>query len=220
VNLRIGHASLRWFAADEPEEARAQVDAAMAEWSKQGFHIEHYYALLARTNADLYEGRAREAYERVVAEWSALRRSLLPTTVQSLRIHAWNFRARAALAFAHASGDARALRRASLDARAIEREGVAWSTPMAALLFGGIASLGGDRAAAIEHTRAAVAGFDAADMALYAATARHRLGALTGGAEGQALVERAEAWMRSETVKDVLRLIDMLAPGFARTAGP
>jgi tetratricopeptide (TPR) repeat protein len=219
VNLRIGHASLRWFAADEPEEARAQVEAAMDSWSKQGFHIEHYYALLARTNADIYEGRAREAYERVGREWAALRRSLLPTTVQSLRIHALHFRARAALAFAHTSGDARALRQARRDARAIERERMSWSTPMAGLLLGGIASLEGDRAAAVQHTRAAVGGFDGADMALYAAVARFRLGALTGGAEGKALVDKAEAWMQAETVKNVSRLADMIAPGFAKIVG-
>ena len=33
--------------------AFAQIDEAMAEWSKRGFHIEHYYELLARMNFGL-----------------------------------------------------------------------------------------------------------------------------------------------------------------------
>src|SRR5262249_49088982 len=130
-----------------------------------------------------------------------------------------HFRARAALAYALTSGDAAALRVATRDAKAIERERMPWSKPMAALLRAGIASLEGDRGAAVAHARGAADGFDGVNMALHAAAARYRLGALVGGEEGRTLVERAETWMRSETVKNFARLTDMLAPGFARAPG-
>ncbi len=214
VNLRIGHATIRWLADDRPKEAREQVEAAIAAWSKDGFHIEHYYALLALTNVDLYEGRASEAYARVVASWSALRRSLLPTTVQSLRIFAWHLRARAALAAAEASSDAHLLRVAKKDARAIERERMAWATPLGLLLRAGVASTRGERERAAALLRDAAGGFEAVDMALHAAVARHLLGKLVAGDEGRALVERAAAWMQSEGVKNPARLVAVIAPGF------
>jgi len=63
-----------------------QIDEAMSEWSKQGFHLEHYYELLARTNALVYAGRAREAYAHITARWSAFQRSFIPLTIQAIHI--------------------------------------------------------------------------------------------------------------------------------------
>jgi hypothetical protein len=64
--------------------------------------------------------------------------------------------------------------------------------------------------------REAASGFDAADMALYAAAARRTLGKLVAGDEGRALVENAEEWMRSESIKNPARMAAMLTPGFAK----
>jgi len=93
-----------------------------------------------------------------------------------------------------------------------------YATSYAKLLRAGIVSVQGqvDRAAA--HLRDAASGFDAADMALYAAATRRTLGKLVAGDEGRALVEQADAWMRSETVKNPARMTAMLAPGFAKLA--
>jgi tetratricopeptide (TPR) repeat protein len=216
VNLRVGYANLPWLVDDDPDEARAQVHAAMEAWSKQGFHLEHYFELFALTNIDLFEGRAREAYTRVAERWSTLRRSLLPATVQSIGILAWHFRARCALAVAEATGEAALLKVAARDAHAIERERMAWANPLAALLRAGIAATRDDRERAVPLLRAAIAGFDAADMALYAAASRRSLGTLLGGDEGRALVEQAETWMKSETVKNPAKMTAMLAPGFGK----
>ena len=62
----------------------------------------------------------------------------------------------------------------------------------------------------------AISGFDAADMALYAAASRRCLGTLLGGDEGRALVQTSDAWMTSESIKNPARMTAMLAPGFGR----
>ena len=71
--------------------------------------------------------------------------------------------------------------------------------------------------AAARDARAAVAGFAAADMALYAAVARQALGDLVGGDEGRALTASAAEWMASENVKEPARIAAMLAPGLCGT---
>jgi hypothetical protein len=215
VNLRIGHPNVRWLVADDPAEARRQVDLATAAWSNRGFHVEHYYALLALTNVSLYEGRAKEAFDRVASQWPALRRSLMPATVQQLRVYALQARARSAIALSD-DGDRAQLGRAARDARAIARERMPYATALATLLRAGVAHASGDRDAAAALLRSAATAFDAVDMALYAAATRRTLGKLLGGDEGRELVRLAETWMREETVKNPARITAMLAPGFAK----
>ncbi len=85
-----------------------------------------------------------------------------------------------------------AVRAALADARRIAREGIPWAAPMADTLRGGAAALRGDRAAASAFFASAAAGFDAAGMLSYAASARRRAGELDGGAEGARLVDAAD----------------------------
>jgi eukaryotic-like serine/threonine-protein kinase len=60
---------------------------------------------------------------------------------------------------------------------------------------------------------AAQAGFEATDMALYAAATRRRWGQLIGGAEGRILVEAANAWMARQKIQNPERMAAMLASG-------
>jgi hypothetical protein len=138
--------------------------------------------------------------------------------IQSVRTLALFLRARVRLASAEGGERERAalLSGAAGDARAIEREKMAWATPHATLIRAGVAHVRGDTEAAQALLREAAAGFDAVDMALHAAAARRCLGKLTGGDEGARLIDRAEAWMRSETVKNPARMTAMLAPGFGK----
>jgi tetratricopeptide (TPR) repeat protein len=218
VNLRIGPANLAWLAQDDARMALTQIDAAMSEWSNRGFHVEHYFELLARANALVYGDRGPEAYGHVRARWPALRRSLLPFALQVVRVNTLHARARCAIAVAERGGAERdrLLRDAAACARRIERERTGYATSWAKLARAGIAATRGDRDRAALLLRDAASGFDAADMALYAAAARRTLGKLVGGDEGRVLVERAEAWMRAETVKNPARMTAMLAPGFAK----
>jgi tetratricopeptide (TPR) repeat protein len=214
VNLRVGLANIHWLALDQPQEAERQVREAMAEWSKQGFQLEHFYELVTRTNIDLYAGRPREAYARTVARWDALRRSLLPFTIQGVRILTLSSRARSALASVEDGDDPSLLRVAARDARSLEREAMPSTIPLAKLIRAGIAVRGQDTTGAIALLRSAIAGFDEAEAALPAAVARHRLGVLVGGDEGRDLVRACAEWMASERVRNPPRIIAMVAPGF------
>jgi hypothetical protein len=187
----------------------------MTRWPQEGFHLQHYSALLALVQIELYTGDGAVAWKHLASQWRALDRSML-MRVQVLRIEARHLRARCALA-AIVSGEAqpeKLFQTAEKHVRLIEREQMAWARPLGALIRASIAGLRGDKERAAELCAVAIAGFEAAQMRLYAAAARRRLGQLTAGAEGQQLVAAADAWMRQQHIKQPARITNMLAPGF------
>jgi serine/threonine protein kinase/energy-coupling factor transporter ATP-binding protein EcfA2 len=215
----IGHstglANLVWLAADDPDEALERSREALRRWSQKTFHVEHWWAMLAERQIDLYVGDAEAAYKRVTEQWPALSGSLL-LMVQLTRLESLQLRARCALMLARERpSEARALTRAAArDAEDIEEEKMTWATPLAALLRAGVASTLGDQDRAISLLRASVAGLDAADMGLYGASARYRMGQILGGDEGRELITAADLWMKSQGIVNSLRMVAMHAPGF------
>ena len=203
--------NLIWLAADDAERARTEVDDALERWSQRGFHLQHYSALQAMEQRDLYVGDAASASRRLEAQWPALKRSLL-TRIQVLRIEVVQLRGRVALAMATRGVDVKRHRSAA-DAKRLEDERMAWAEPHASLLRSSIAAAKGDDRAAVRCARAALRGDERADMGLYAATARRRLGELVGGDEGRALEKASAAWMTEQGIRRPERMTAMLAPG-------
>jgi hypothetical protein len=162
------------------------VTEAIREWSKRGFHLEHYFELLALSQADFYDGQAGAAYDRIAEKQEAIRRSFI-TRVQAVRISLWQLRARAALGLAATDSrrHAEALAVAKRDARSIAREDAPWARSVASLLDAGIARVGGDDAR----------------------------GALVGGDEGKRLVASSIAWAAAQGAKAPERILAMAAPG-------
>jgi eukaryotic-like serine/threonine-protein kinase len=214
VNLRVGHCNAHWLAADDVETARRHVREAMAEWSQSGFYLQHYRAMLAEANIELYEGAGKRAREIVTRDWAALRRSFL-MRVQYIRADAHFLRVRCALASAEGAPNRHALiAEAARFARKLDHERMPWTAPLAALAWAGIANARGDRAEAIARLRAAVTTAEAADMRLHAAVARLRLGSSIGGQEGDDLTREAREWMGVQEIRVPERMAAMLAPGF------
>ena len=60
----------------------------------------------------------------------------------------------------------------------------------------------------------AVDRFERADMKLYAAVARRRIGAVRQDATGFALQQQAETWMAAQAIKNPAGITRTLAPGF------
>jgi eukaryotic-like serine/threonine-protein kinase len=209
------------LAADDPTRARAEIDRALAQWSRDGFHMQHLGALQSNVLVDLYEGDSASAARRVAAARSSLRGSPI-LRGRLARIAALVTQASASLAAAAASPEpsphiASALR----DAKLLEAEGsggepMAWPIASAGLIRASAAALRGDTAAARSLLEAAITSFEQASMALDASAARRRLGALVGGSEGRGLIEAADAFMVGQGVVRPDRLAAALAPGFKR----
>jgi hypothetical protein len=208
-----------WVLSGDADACRADVEDAMAHWSSRGFHIEHVWALCTLTMCDVFAGRADEAHARILTQWGALASSQL-LRVQFIRVQSRRSRASAAIAAAEAGGARRdeLLADARRTTRAIARERMAWSTPIASLLRAGATSARGGNVddATVALLREAVAGFDDAEMSLFAACARRTLGKIVGGDEGATLVRGADTWMTSEGIANPIVTTRMLAPGFRR----
>jgi tRNA A-37 threonylcarbamoyl transferase component Bud32 len=218
VNLRIGYANLVWLVEGDPARARSEVTDAMRQWSTRGFHLEHYYELVALTNADLYEGKPRDAFDRLSARWRPMRRSFL-LRVQTVRLYARNMRARTAIATAEVEVASRdeLLAVADDEVGLVEREGMLWTAAMSTLVRAAIARFRGEQAQAMTLLERAIGEASQAKLGLVEAGARYALGVCKGGAEGKSLVAGALQAVAAEGVKDPARLIATVAPGFGAT---
>ena len=180
-----------WLATDDPDRARNEVIAAMTQWPREGFHLQHYTSLVALAQIELYTGDSEVAWKHMDQQVKPLEKSLLLRT-QGLRIDMLHLRARLALASAFGRERRERLRIAGNCADRIARENMPWSNPLANFIHAALAKQSGDTSRAEALTKKAVGGFEAADMALYAAAARRRLGELRGGDEGRELIAQAE----------------------------
>jgi eukaryotic-like serine/threonine-protein kinase len=203
-----------WLAADDPDEGEREAAESIARWSQKGFHRQHYSARLSRVQTALYRGNAEAAWQLHAEQEVTLRRSML-TRVQLIRVEALYLRSRVALAMAARNRSSRQfLSIARSGARRIARERMRWSDPIALLLRAAIAYLEGSTPLALTHLHDAAARFERADMKLYAAIARRRIGALQGDERGRELQRQGEEWMAAQHIKNPARMTRVFAPGF------
>jgi len=205
-----------WLAADDPNRARDEVIAALTAWPRKGFHLQHYVSLVALAQIELYTGDTEVAWRHVDTQMKALERSML-LRIQVLRIEAIYLRARLALGSAAGSERERRLLIAEQLADRLAKEQMGWSMPMAAVIRAGLAKRRGDNTKAEVLTSRAIEGFEAADMTLYAAAARRRLGEIVGGDRGAELLNQADELMRKRQIKNPMAFANLLVPGFCRT---
>jgi len=206
--------NLIWLAADDPTRARAEVIDALKDWPHEGFHLQHYTSMHALAQIELYTEDAEVAWKHIQGQWKTLEDSML-MRIQILRIEAMHLQARAALASAPRSNDrVRRLKAAEKLARRIARERVAWAMPFVQLVDAAIAFQQDDRSKAVGLLSLAIESFDLADIDLYEAVARRRLGELLGNEHGQRHIEEADAWMRKRQIKNPEAMTRMMAPGF------
>jgi eukaryotic-like serine/threonine-protein kinase len=202
-----------WLASDDPDRARNEVIAAMTQWPREGFHLQHYTSLVALAQIELYTGDTEVAWKHIEGQLKPLERSLLMRT-QGLRIDVMHLRARLALASAYGPVRKQRLKIAEDCADQIAREDMPWSNPLANLTYAALAKQSGDTLRATTLARQAVDGFEAADMALYAAAARRKVGELLAGDEGRQLINDSEAWMTKQQIMNPAAVSNMMAPGF------
>lgn len=207
--------NLVWLCADDPDEGEREAMAALANWSKKGFHRQHYSARLARVQTALYRGDADSAWRLLTEQDAGMRRSML-LHVQAFRVESQYLRGRCAIALATTSRQPwRWLSVARACIRRIERERMPWSNPLARLLAGCVESVEGRDAAAAANLEAAAGQFERAEMGLYLAVTRRRLGIVRGD---RRLQRQAEAWMAEQQIRNPVCFTRMLAPGFGDAA--
>jgi hypothetical protein len=216
ISLRLGLPNLSWLAADEPDEARRQIDQARAAAPLAPF--QEYTAVYAEAQLDLYEGLPAAGWARVNAAWPVLRAGFV-LRVQGVRIDLVDLRARCALGLlAHGTASrgerARLLRVVRRAAWRLDRERAPWTAPMTAALRAGLAWQTGDRARAIALLADAAVGFEHHDMRAHVAAARLHLAGVGVGET----VERCAESLRALGIADPARYAAVLLPGFASVA--
>jgi eukaryotic-like serine/threonine-protein kinase len=205
-----------WLVDDDPATARSMAADAIARWSFQGSVVHSWYAPTALAQLKLYEGDGAAALEHVERAWPGLERSLL-LRVGLVNVEAHHLRARVALATAAGGGADREQHRraAARDAAWLRRRSAPWTRALGALTLAGVEACGGRAEHAVALLAEAERGFDELHLALHAAAARRRRGALVGGDEGRALLAAADEWMAGQRIKNPARMTAMIAPGFA-----
>jgi hypothetical protein len=197
---------------DDPDRSRREVAEALARWNvPDAMHAQHFQAIMSDSSADVYAGDGIKGYEGLQASWRAFRRSLI-LHMQTLRCVAHYGRGRAALAAAR-QGRPELLRVAAGDARALQREKIAYCVAVGTIVEGGVRQLRGDREGAVRVLRRAAELCDGVEMRLHAAGARWELGRILGGDEGAALVTAAEAALRAQNVRSPARMVTTYTGG-------
>jgi hypothetical protein len=201
------------IAAGDRPAARESVSTALAGWSQSGFHIQHLYALRLEVVCDLCDGRPQDAWRRLERAWPALRRSLL-LVLPIPGVDARLLRARTHLSLAAADTDHRqSLRRLRSDLRALARTRREDVAAHCLVLEAGAATVGRDDTDPVPLYRRAAEAFDRQGLTIYAAVARRRVGTLTGGSDGTAIRERADATLLARGILHPGEWCRAFAPG-------
>ena len=199
-----------WLARGEVEATRRFCSEAMASWSVEGFHLQHYWFLMAECHLDLYQGDGVAAWQRVRTAWPSLVRSLL-LRMPLVRVQMLHVRAAGALAAAAQepvpSSRQTLLAEAAAATRKIEGVSLPFATPLASLLRASHSAQLGDTPAALAHLNHSIVRLDHLGMAGYAAAARCRRAQLMAS-------PMPAVFMPGEEVADPASMLRMLAPGF------
>jgi eukaryotic-like serine/threonine-protein kinase len=197
ANFGTGIPALAWAVADRTAQGRIEVQHAIEAWTARGFHLQHYYAWVALTSFDLYEGL--DPWPRVEQLWPQLARSHL-LVCQSVAIEGHHLRARAAIA----SGHDRPVREAL---RALRRyAGHPLADAFAALIRAGACR---DRDRAAHELASAEELCVRGELTAFAAAARRRRGELLGN---HALVAAADRILAGQSVRRPDHFARMLIP--------
>jgi tetratricopeptide (TPR) repeat protein len=216
--IGIGDATNAWLASDEPERSIRETTEIFERWPEVANDVPRYYTFLACAQAELYLGDGRSALARTRAAWSHLRRAFL-LHMQITRVVSTHVLGRAAVAtLREAPRDARARKDAERAIRALRNEAFPCARAMSLSLEASLAHHDGRTERATRVYGEAADAFAENSMAMYAAACRHRRGELLGGDEGAALTAAAQEHLRSETVKNPARMVEMLVPSGRRTS--
>ena len=200
------------LAADDPQTAAQELTLTLQRWPRGGFVTERSHAFLAERAIDLYSGDGARAWARCADRWPVYARSYLYQG-QHGRVFGEFWRGGCALLAASELEGRAAERLRAIAVEAEERilgERMRWADALAQLLRAGVEHQRGRERRAQTALGLAVAGFERAEMRLWAAAARWQESRLAADAIGQA---EHELRMRACGVLQPARMAAALVPG-------
>jgi predicted Ser/Thr protein kinase len=202
---------------DEPGEARAGVDDAMANWPEQVWSLQRYRWMDSRMSIALYHGDLEGGREILAQDWGGFQRAFMRRVRKVNNVMVFG-RDRLLLAEAAESRERGRPRGRQGNLSRLGQDfvgkGEGYSEGWRQLLMAGAANLSGDVAAAVRHLETAEEMFVTAEMAAYLAAARRQRGRLIGGDEGRELVAEADGWLRGQGIRNPHAWARMYVPGF------
>ncbi|HTP30123.1 MAG TPA: hypothetical protein VMK12_31260, partial [Anaeromyxobacteraceae bacterium] len=209
--LRAPYGVLSWLARGDHEGSRRHIQDATARWSIRGFHLQHYWMLMAETFIDLHAGDGATAWARLRDSWPDLKNSLLLrlSIVRTELLHARAASAAAAALSSRNPGERRAFVKDGLrSSRSLKRVGSPMARSLSRTVRAALAAQDARNEQAALELESAIRDFDGQEMVGHAAAARLQLARLRGlptpprEAEEHDFLGDREAFVR------------MLAPGF------
>ncbi|MBU1241763.1 protein kinase [Myxococcota bacterium] len=214
--LTLGLNNIVILDRDGPERAEQEIREVLSRWTVRGYHLQHYWALLSRVHANLYNQRHEQTLVMIENDWKTLKSSFL-LHVPAIRSESLILQGRSLLARAMTlQGTSRRslLSMVPVHAKALLKGKAAWSRALGALLEATWQAQSGREEQALRQLRLVIDQLDTCGMRLYAAAARIRLGRLEGGETGADLVARGRSFMRQQGVKNEAGMLQVLVPGF------
>ncbi len=205
VTLRLRLNPL-WLYVGDPDGAEHELADARRAWDpvRDTVHVQHFYALVARSETLLYRGKAGEARRLLEDQLPAISASGL-MNVPMVRTELAYAYGRAALSAGESSLASRVAGRLRNDRTPMGRA-------LAPLLGAGLARRAGRMERCALELASAVGKLDGLGMALHAAAARRQHGAVLGGSEGAALERTATAWFSRQGIGRIDAVCALLAP--------
>ncbi len=210
-----------WLTPDDPDGYRAQIEEAKLQWRSSEKPLwPDYVLLMGETMLAIYAGDPKTAFELLATHHEVYSRSQL-TRGSGIGSSGYAFhrsRAAAATLRSGAAASSPSLRRAAIamleeSLATLRAHGIDRSLGMARAIEAALALERGDREAGRDALSRAVEHFDAGDTVILAASARFRLGEHTGGERGDALIRRAEAELRAQSVQNIEAMVELHCPG-------
>ena len=182
--LMAPYGVLAWLARGDRAGGQRHLQEAVASLSVQGFHLQHYWTLMAETFLDLHAGDGAPAWARLRGRWPDLKRSLL-LRIPFVRTELSHARGACAVAAALASrneGERQGLLEDALrSSLALERVGSRMARSLSRLVRAAVAAQGRRTEDAARELEVAAKELEEQEMAGYAAAARFQLSRLRGG---------------------------------------
>ena len=189
--------------AGRPDEALAMLDRSLRQWTQHQDSLQFASGAFLRAWIYLYRDEGAIGLEFLNRQWAALRKHHY---LRLSGVRQWLRYSRAQCALA-----TRQIRLAEADAKDLDRDIVPFAGILAKTIRAGCASLRGERDVAMRFLSEAVQEFEAAEMAMMAATARRCLGVLSGNVS---LIQEADRAMIAEGVAEPERFTRVFMNGF------